>query len=677
MRDVDIGREPALTFDAQESRDTTIDRRHINYRWLFSTMLTGVAGAALMGGALFIAFDRQSQFAEAPSVAYAGLRTDNTPDSVVGAGKTDRIVVQTDDISSRQVIQETSVRHVGGKEFVKVTPYVRVTASLPLVRTELAEQAPPFNPLKIFSEVGDWNDDRSSPDLSEDDSVTVTYVPFDTVMTVSTDTDSLDIAEIEQTIRENIDFVASEVTFAAASPAQAILPVAATGYAALDPTQTDARFAEPGLAAAALATPGLAAQHLGARQLGSLGHMQVAAPSNVTTVFKRYADAGDIATEELSVVVQKGDTLQSILMDHGATAGEAAELIEMVRAEGPVPVLQIDDEIRLSVAATVDDPERVRPIGLSLPADAGDPARSVALALAKPLLTANGDIAVNTLRPSKAPTSRSKGPRGNVYDGLYDAGFRHELPDGMVDELIKVFSFDVDFQRSVSPGDLMEVFYAETGEEEGSEDPHLLYASVALRGETKRFYRFRTPDDGVVDFYDETGKSAKKFLMRKPMSTGTFRSGFGMRRHPILGYTRMHSGVDWSARTGTPIMASGNGEIVKAEWKSGYGRHVRIRHANGYETSYSHMSGFARGIRSGVKVRQGQIIGYVGSTGLSTGPHLHYEVMVNGRNVDPMRIRLPRGRVLDGRMLAAFEKEKARIEGLMNRAPASTRVASR
>jgi murein DD-endopeptidase MepM/ murein hydrolase activator NlpD len=150
-----------------------------------------------------------------------------------------------------------------------------------------------------------------------------------------------------------------------------------------------------------------------------------------------------------------------------------------------------------------------------------------------------------------------------------------------------------------------------------------------------------------------------------------------MRRHPILGYTRMHSGVDWAARTGTPIMASGNGTVVYADWKSGYGRHIRIRHANGYETSYSHMSGFARGVHEGTRVRQGQIIGYIGSTGLSTGPHLHYEVLVNGRTVDPMRIRLPRGRVLDGRMLAAFEKERGRIDALMNRAPASTQVASR
>ncbi|WP_436639483.1 M23 family metallopeptidase [Microbaculum sp. FT89] len=647
MRDLDIGREPALTFEAEASNESPNERRGINFRWLASTVLTGVAGGALMGGALFIAFDRQSQFAESPSVQFAGLRSETAGGGTIGAGKGDRVIVRSDDISSRQVIQETSVRRVDGKEFVKVTPYVRVTASLPIVRTEFAEKAPTFNPLKIFSEVGAWNDDRSSPNLGEDESVAVAYRPFDGRTTRETADMSLDVAEIEQTIRENVDFVATEVSFAA----PALLPTSATGYATLGPAETASSLAPEDLA-----------------------RFAVAAPSNVTTVFKRFSEAGEVASEELTIKVQKGDSLVSILTDNGATPQEAAELIDLVIADSKLPDLQIDDEVRLTVAPAADDPERHRPVAITLPEE-GDAARTVALALATPLIGSKKPLQTSSLRRSTAAPSNA--PRANVYEGLFDAGYRTEVPSVLVDELIKVFSFDVDFQRTVSAGDLLEVFYAETGEEETSDDPELLFASINLRGETKRFYRFRTPDDGVIDFYDETGKSAKKFLMRKPVSGGTFRSSFGMRRHPILGYTRMHSGVDWAARTGTPIMASGNGTIAYADWKSGYGRHIRIRHANGYETSYSHMSGFARGIAEGSRVRQGQIIGYIGSTGLSTGPHLHYEVMVNGRNVDPMRIRLPRGRVLDGRMLAAFEKERVRIDALMNRAPASTQVASR
>jgi murein DD-endopeptidase MepM/ murein hydrolase activator NlpD len=200
-----------------------------------------------------------------------------------------------------------------------------------------------------------------------------------------------------------------------------------------------------------------------------------------------------------------------------------------------------------------------------------------------------------------------------------------------------------------------------------------MFASLTISGEAKKFYRFQTPDDGVVDYYDEGGKSAKKFLVRKPVGSGILRSGFGFRRHPILGIAKMHTGIDWGAPTGTPIYASGNGTIEKAGWESGYGKYVRVKHANGYETAYGHMTAFARGIEPGVRVRQGQVIGFVGSTGLSTGAHLHYEILVNGRFVDPMRIKLPRGRVLDGPVLADFQRERGRLDNIMTRSP--SRVA--
>ena len=209
------------------------------------------------------------------------------------------------------------------------------------------------------------------------------------------------------------------------------------------------------------------------------------------------------------------------------------------------------------------------------------------------------------------------------------------------------------------------------GEDESGEAKNdVLFTALTVGGETKRYFRYQAPDDNLVDYYDESGKSAKKFLVRKPVTLGMMRSGFGVRRHPILGYMKMHTGVDWAAPNGTPIYASGNGNVEKVGWESGYGKYVRLRHANGYQTAYGHMSGFARGLQSGARVHQGQIIGYVGSTGLSTGAHLHYEIMVNGRFVDPMRIKLPRGRVLEGPVLAGFERERERLEAMLSRAPA-------
>jgi murein DD-endopeptidase MepM/ murein hydrolase activator NlpD len=254
-----------------------------------------------------------------------------------------------------------------------------------------------------------------------------------------------------------------------------------------------------------------------------------------------------------------------------------------------------------------------------------------------------------------------------LYQSIYETALRNQVPRPLIEDLIRIYSYDIDFQRRVQPGDSFEVLFA--GEDETSDARgDVLYASLTTGGETRRFYRFQSTDDGLVDFYDETGKSAKKFLVRKPLAAGLISSPFGSRRHPLLRYTKMHTGVDWRAPMGTPIYASGNGVVEKLGWEGGYGRYIRIRHANGYQTAYGHMSAYARNMAVGKRVRQGQVIGYVGSTGLSTGAHLHYEILVNGRFVDPMRIRLPRGRVLEGDLLANFEQERERLDNMIARA---------
>jgi murein DD-endopeptidase MepM/ murein hydrolase activator NlpD len=257
------------------------------------------------------------------------------------------------------------------------------------------------------------------------------------------------------------------------------------------------------------------------------------------------------------------------------------------------------------------------------------------------------------------------GPR--LYDSLYETGMRHEMPRALIDEMVRVFASDVDFQRRVSGGDSLEVIYTDADDGEGGRT-EILSATLSIGGEARRVYRFHSPDDGLVDYFDEQGRSLKKFLIRKPITDGEMRSGFGMRYHPILRYSKMHTGIDWSNRVGTPIIAAGNGTIAMAEWSSGYGRRIEIQHANGYMTTYSHLSGFARGIQEGARVRQGQVIGYLGSSGLSTGPHLHYEVMVNGNFVNPIRIKVPRGRELDGRALAEFRRQRDEIDGLIIKA---------
>ena len=322
--------------------------------------------------------------------------------------------------------------------------------------------------------------------------------------------------------------------------------------------------------------------------------------------------------------------------------------------------------------------QRLQPIRVIVAGDTGDRRRGGA-----------GGYRANTCR-STSRTSTPKSPASRddnatktttsgvrLYQSVYETALRNQIPRPIIEDLIRIYSYDVDFQRKVQPGDSFEVLYA--GEDEtpvADSRNEVLFASLTVGGETKKFYRFQSPDDGLVDYYDETGKSAKKFLVRKPVADGIMRSGFGLRRHPILGYTKMHTGVDWAAPSGTPIYASGNGVVEKAGWERGYGKYVRIRHTNGYETAYGHMTAFARGIEEGKRVRQGQVIGFVGSTGLSTGSHVHYEILRQRplrRSDAHQAAARPRARRPDARGLRAGARAARRHHG----AQAGTRCLKR
>ena len=273
----------------------------------------------------------------------------------------------------------------------------------------------------------------------------------------------------------------------------------------------------------------------------------------------------------------------------------------------------------------------------------------------------------------KPPAEDSDSGGMSLYQSLYETALKQGLTKPMIDLLTRIFANDVDFQRSTAAGDSIEAFFSDPDDIDPRAE--LLYATITVRDQTYKYYRFQAPDDNSVDYYDESGRSNRKFLLRKPIAEGDITSPFGMRFHPILHFTRMHTGVDWGAPIGTPIFAAGNGVIIKAGWDSGYGRRVEIQHANGYVTTYNHMSGFGRNIAEGGRVTQGQIVGYLGQTGLATGPHLHYEVIINGNFVDPMAIKLARTREFDGRMLATFRRERDRIDQLRSQAPSASAEA--
>ena len=264
--------------------------------------------------------------------------------------------------------------------------------------------------------------------------------------------------------------------------------------------------------------------------------------------------------------------------------------------------------------------------------------------------------------------------KARVGSSLYATAKDNKVPDYITAELTRVFAYDVDFQRQVKASDSFEVFYGNPLTGSSKKRKVLHYAQLTLGGKTKTLYRFTTAD-GATDYYDENGRSATKSLLKTPVSGFKLTSGYGMRRHPLLGYSKMHTGVDFGAPFGTPIRAAGNGKIELAGRYGTYGIAVKLQHSGKYETLYAHMSRLADGITPGASVRQGQVIGYVGSTGRSTGPHLHYEVRMSDRPVNPMRIKSLGGRQLAGKDLKSFQTLKTRIIAMMKVAPSGTRVA--
>src|SRR5262249_50158345 len=385
-------------------------------------------------------------------------------------------------------------------------------------------------------------------------------------------------------------------------------------------------------------------------------------PENITMLPKSpKQNDGPNAWNERLVVVKKNESAATILRDQGASPEDIRNLTAVLGPRGRDGGLREGQKLRIMFAP---DAGRLRVVRVIVAGDAveavvalSDTGKYVAVDVQS--MTTSTDV-VEADEDDENDTTAVR-----LYQSIYETALRNQIPRPVIDDLVRIYSYDVDFQRKAQPGDSFEVLYS--GEEEEGPTNDVLFAALTVGGETKKFYRYQSPDDGVVDYYDETGKSAKKFLVRKPVGPGIMRSGFGFRRHPILGYSKMHTGVDWAAPYGTPIFVSGNGTVDKVGWEGGYGKYIRVKHSNGYETAYGHMSAFARGIEPGKRVRQGQVIGFVGSTGLSTGAHVHYEIVVNGRFVDPMRIRLPPWRLLEGPVLAGFERERERIEGIMNR----------
>ena len=252
-----------------------------------------------------------------------------------------------------------------------------------------------------------------------------------------------------------------------------------------------------------------------------------------------------------------------------------------------------------------------------------------------------------------------------ITRSLYNNAINIGISPNIIIEFARLYGFQIDFQRDIWKNDSFQIIYEEFVNEKNQivDTGEIIFANLNLQNKDYQLYKHEY-DKNKIDYFDENGKSVKKTLMKTPINGARLSSSFGKRKHPILGYTRMHTGTDFAAPTGTPIMASGDGKITKAGWCGGGGNCVKIKHNKTYQTIYAHMSKFGRGIKRGARVKQGQIIGYVGSTGLSTGPHLHYEVIENGRKINSQKLKLPSGKILKGDERKKFEVDKIKIDVL-------------
>ena len=362
------------------------------------------------------------------------------------------------------------------------------------------------------------------------------------------------------------------------------------------------------------------------------------------------AESRPLAVE---VAVHNGDTLLDLLRSSGISKNDARDIIASVAAVYDPKKLDVGKNVLVQFSKELDEE--------------GNPVvKSISMPVSN---TSTVEVERNykeqfAAKKIDVPTERKLAHAGGVINSsIYQTCVDNGLPAPLLNELISAYSYDVDFQREVKQGDSMDVLFERIQTKEGEQVGHgnIVFAELGLGDRTLKIYRY-VDKSGNPDYYNAKGESVRKALLRTPVNGAKITSGFGMRNHPLLGYTRMHRGVDFGAPIGTPIYAAGDGTVEFVGPKAGYGNYVRIKHNGQYSSAYAHISRFASGVAPGRKVKQGQIIAYVGMTGMATGPHLHYEILANNEQVNPANVKFKTGNVLQGKELLAFRKTMAQVE---------------
>ena len=352
--------------------------------------------------------------------------------------------------------------------------------------------------------------------------------------------------------------------------------------------------------------------------------------------------------EEINYVIKKNDTVEKILGQYKIKNDEIRKISSQLKKK---KLTNIYSGRKLSLILKKLDDESNSLVNLVYPINN---VTSVEIRKSQN----NFEVLENILQLYKEEVVIKNIIKNNLYSSAVNSG----IEPNIIIEFARIFGFEVDFQRDIRQEDWFEILYERFVDDNNKvrDTGKIIYASMYVNGEEINLYNFNYKNE--EDFYDINGKSITKSLMKTPINGARLSSSYGMRKHPILGYNKMHRGTDFAAPSGTPIMASGSGKITRARWCGGGGNCVKIKHNSTYETIYAHMKAFAKGIKEGRKVKQGQIIGYVGSTGLSTGPHLHYEVIVNGKKVNSQKLKLPSGKILKGEERKQFELDRIKID---------------
>jgi murein DD-endopeptidase MepM/ murein hydrolase activator NlpD len=361
---------------------------------------------------------------------------------------------------------------------------------------------------------------------------------------------------------------------------------------------------------------------------------------------------------QISMIIRvaPGETLEAAVRRTGVGKDEAQQAVSMLGKAFDTVNIKAGMAFQAIIARPLGQQGSVKLVGLSLRTGP-----AVVVSLSRAL---NGALQLNKMEEKIVDQTMvaSGQMEGSLYVSAQKAGVSPELTA----QVAKLFQHKLDFSRDIQAGDRFSMVFdrkvTPSGRTVATGD--LLFAEIQAKGGATKLYRFKSAGMAEAQYFDELGKDIRSLLLRTPLDTVRITSGFGMREHPILGFTRMHMGIDFAAPTGTPVYAAGDGVVEKAGWAGGYGRWLQIKHGNGFETGYGHLSRWA--VKQGERVHQGQVVAYVGSTGLSTGPHLHYEIMVGGKKVNPSQFKAPPSVALAGAELAAFKAEKARIDGLVN-----------